>query len=352
MALALSLSCTRTPVSRPVVELGGPTMGAAWSVKVVSATITEQDRNSLQQVIQATLAGIERLLSTWDPASELSRFNASTSLDPFAVAPETFEAFRWAATLWAETGGAMDPTVGPLIDAWGFGADRPAALPDDATVERLRADIGMPLVELDPAGAWVRKHRPGVRCNFSAFVPGWAADRIASQLVARGYTDFLVDVGGELVARGRNAEGNAWQVAIERPQVEGRSVARVVSLENVAISTSGDYRNFRALASGRLPHILDPRTGRPVKHTLASVVSPCGRSRTRRCALDRADGHGTGRRDGLRARARPGGAAAGADRGRPVRGAPVAGVPGWGPVSHRAWPDDRLAKSPGRALAA
>jgi thiamine biosynthesis lipoprotein len=222
-------------------------------------------------VIQATVSGIERLLSTWDPAAELSRFNTSTSLDPFPVAPETFEAFRWAATLSAETGGAMDPTVGPLVDAWGFGADRSAAPPDDATVERLRADVGMTLVELDPAGTWVRKRRPGVRCSFNAFVPGWAADRIASQLATRGYGDFLVDVGGELVARGRNADGQPWQVAIERPQVDGRSVERVVALDNVALATSGDYRNFRDVAGGRLPHILDPRTGRPVRHALASV---------------------------------------------------------------------------------
>jgi len=269
--LALSAACGSPPVSRPIVEFGGPTMGATWSVKVVAEAMTDEERGSLQRVIQATVSGIERLMSTWDPASELSRFNTSTSLDPFPVAPETFEAFRWAATLWAETGGAMDPTVGPLIDAWGFGANRTVTPPDDATVERLRSDVGMTLVELDPAGAWVRKRRPGVQCSFSAFVPGWAADRIATQLVTRGYTDFLVDVGGELVARGRNGEGSTWQVAIERPQADGRSVERVVPLENVAVSTSGDYRNFRELAGGRLPHILDPRTGRPVRHALASA---------------------------------------------------------------------------------
>ena len=264
-------ACAPTPASRPVVELGGPTMGAAWSVKVVAPAITEQQQGSLQRTIQATVSGIERLLSTWDPASELSRFNASSSLDPFPVAPETFEAFRLAVALSAETGGAMDPTVGRLIDAWGFGADRSVVTPDDATVERLRADVGMTLVELDPAGAWVRKRRPGVRCSVSAFVPGWAADRIAAQLLTRGYTDFLVDVGGELVARGRNADGQPWQVAIERPQVDGRSAERIVALDNIAISTSGNYRNFRDVAGVRLTHILDPRTGRPVAHGLASV---------------------------------------------------------------------------------
>jgi thiamine biosynthesis lipoprotein len=274
VALAAAAACAPSPSSRAVAELGGPTMGTTWSVKVVepaAGRIDEAERAGLQRTAQATLTQIERLMSTWDATSELSRFNASTSLEPFPVAPETFDVFRWSATLYAETGGAMDPTVAPLVDAWGFGVDRTVPPPDEATVERLRADVGMPLVELDPAGAWVRKRRPGVRCSFSALAPGYAADRIASWLLARGYSDFLIDVGGELMARGRNAEGRTWQVAIERPQVEGRSIERVVSLDDRAISTSGDYRNFREVGGTRLPHILDPRTGRPVRHALSSV---------------------------------------------------------------------------------
>jgi thiamine biosynthesis lipoprotein len=274
-AILVAAACRLTPAARPVIELGGPTMGAAWSVKVVPASPDGMDgpeQARLQRSLQATLTQIERLMSTWDPLSELSRFNASTSLDPFPVAPETFDVFRWSATLQAETGGAMDPTVAPLIDAWGFGADRSVPPPDETTVERLRADVGMPLVELDPAGRWVRKRRPGVRCSFSALAPGYAADQIASQLLGRGYRDFLVDVGGEFVARGRNAEGRIWQVAIERPQDAGRSIQRIVALDNRALSTSGDYRNFRIVGGRRVSHVLDPRTGRPVQHALASVT--------------------------------------------------------------------------------
>lgn len=256
-------------------------MGATWSVTIVSprnGAIDRDARAALQRTIQATLAQIERLLSTWDAASELSRFNASTSVEPFPVAPETYDVFQRAVALWTETEGIVDPTVAPLVDAWGFGVNRSVPPPDAATVERLRADVGLSLIELDPAGAWVRKRRPGVRCTFSALAPGYAADRIASELTARGYTNFLIDVGGELVARGHNAEGRAWRVAIERPQGEGRSIERVVSLDNQAISTSGDYRNFREVASGRLPHILDPRTGVPVQHALASasVIAEAG----------------------------------------------------------------------------
>jgi FAD:protein FMN transferase len=269
--ILLTSACRPAAPDGSPVSLGGPTMGARWSVTIAQAEISVEEHERLQRLTQAALTGIERLLSTWDPASELSRFNAMASTDIFPVAPETFEAFRLAASLSAETGGAFDPTVAPLIDAWGFGSKRDVPVPDDRTVERLRADVGMALVELDSAGAWVRKRKPGVRCNFSAFVPGWAADRIAADLVLRGYTNFLVDVGGEIVARGLNQERQPWQVAIERPEREDRIVERVVSLTNRALSTSGDYRNFREVAGRRLPHILDPRTGRPVDHTLASA---------------------------------------------------------------------------------
>jgi thiamine biosynthesis lipoprotein len=273
-ALAAAMACSGHQPTHPMVELGGPTMGAAWSVKVVAPSVDGLDQPAqarLQRSLQATLNQIERLMSTWDATSELSRFNTSRSLEPFPVAPETFEVFRWSQRLWTETNGAMDPTVGPLIDAWGFGADRSVVPPDDATVARLRADVGMAHVELDPAGGWVRKRRPGVQCSFSALAPGYAADLVAAQLLARGYRDFLIDVGGELVARGRSATGEAWRVGIEKPQAEGSAVERTVTLEDRALSTSGDYRNFREVDGRRLTHVLDPRTGRPVQHALTSV---------------------------------------------------------------------------------
>jgi thiamine biosynthesis lipoprotein len=121
-------------------------------------------------------------------------------------------------------------------------------------------------------GPHVRKRAPGVRCDFSALAPGYVADRLAAFLAGQGIDDFLIDVSGELVGRGRNDQRRPWQVAIERPQAEGRSMARVVPLIDGAMATSGDYRNFREIAGQRFTHILDPRSGRPVHHTLASVT--------------------------------------------------------------------------------
>jgi FAD:protein FMN transferase len=118
----------------------------------------------------------------------------------------------------------------------------------------------------------VRKLRPGIVCEFSALAPGYAADRLAAILMERGVTDFLVDVGGEFRARGRNDADMPWQIAVERPLEQGRMIERVVPVSDGAIATSGDYRNYHEVDGVRVAHILDPRTGRPVRHRLASVT--------------------------------------------------------------------------------
>jgi thiamine biosynthesis lipoprotein len=111
-----------------------------------------------------------------------------------------------------------------------------------------------------------------VQCDLSSIVPGYAADRLSRELTDRGFTDFLVDVGGEVLARGRNKAGAPWQVAIERPQLHGDAIQRLVPISNLAITTAGDYRKYREVDGQRVAHILDPRTGRPLTHRLASVT--------------------------------------------------------------------------------
>ena len=212
-------------------------------------------------------------MSTWDPHSELSRFNRSTSLEPFTVAPETFEVFTWSIDVGVLSGGALDVTIGPLVDAWGFGPSGPrTTLPTNDEIDHLREAMGPGRVELNPTAVTVRKTRPDVRCDLSSVVPGYAADRLSRELTDRGFRDFLVDVGGEVLARGRNQAGAPWQVAIERPELHGETIQRLVPISDLAITTAGDYRKYREVDGQRVAHILDPRTGRPLTHRLASVT--------------------------------------------------------------------------------
>lgn len=257
------------------VEFTGPTMGTTFSVKVVPgpAGLAPDVRLAIDRDIRDQLGRIDQQLSTWRADSTLSLFNASDGLEPHPVADETFEMFQHAVTLGAFTGGALDVTIGPLIDAWGFGAHGQADVaPTDASLAALDGSLGIGQVELDGEAQTVRKRAAAVRCDFSALAAGYAADRVATQLERRGLHNFLVDMGGELVARGHNDAGRPWQVAIERPQALGRAILRVVPVTDRAIATSGDYRNFREIDGVRLTHILDPRTRRPVAHRLAAVT--------------------------------------------------------------------------------
>jgi FAD:protein FMN transferase len=251
-------------------------MGTTWLVKVVPGdqAVESADSMQLDRRIRDDLARINLLMSTWDRESELSRFNRLAGTAPFPVSTETFEVFQWSIEMGALTGGALDVTIAPIVAAWGFGAaPEEGAPPDPATLARLQAATGVHHLELDPAAQWVRKLRPDVQVDFSSIAPGYAADRLAATLAGEfGFTDFLVDVGGELVARGRNDEGQPWQVAVERPNRKGRSIARIVPLLDAAIATSGDYRNYREVEGERVSHILDPRTARPIRHRLASVT--------------------------------------------------------------------------------
>lgn len=276
---ALGAACAGNRASdrpdRRTFEFRGPTMGTTYSIKVVTGPggLAPADRHGIDEAIRVELDRVDALMSTWNPESELSRFNRSTRLEPFAVSPDTFEVFRWSVDLAALTGGALDVTIAPLVDAWGFGPDGRRERPPAADqIARLREATGVSHLELDAAALTVRKTRPDVRCDFSALAPGYAADRLWARLSSQGVTDFLIDVGGELRARGQNDAGTAWQVAIERPQPGGRTVARTVPIVDLAIATSGDYRNYHEVDGERVTHILDPRTGQPIRHRLASVT--------------------------------------------------------------------------------
>lgn len=250
-------------------------MGTTWSVKVVSGDrpLDGATRARLDKAIRDDLTHVNALMSTWDPQSELSQFNRSTSSTPISVSPETFELFQRSREYSEQTGGAFDITVAPLVEAWGFGgSDHEGSAPDASVLGELRELVGMQLLELNAEVGTVRKRKPGVKCDVAAVAPGYAADRIAAILRGLGYGNFLVDIGGELVAWGHNDSGRPWQIAIERPQVRGRRIERIVSLSDKAIATSGDYRKYHVVDGVPLAHVIDPRSGRPIRHRLASAT--------------------------------------------------------------------------------
>lgn len=258
------------------ITVSGPTMGTSWSVKAVypEGVDEEETARSLQSSIQALLDRMNGVFSTYDPDSELSRLNAHVAGEAVEVSPDLLAVLVRARGVSEMTDGAFDVTVGPIVNAYGFGPDRRRPEPPtEAELRSLRERVGYRLVEIDETASTVRKARDDVYCDLSAIAKGYAVDRVAELLEAGTPRPlgYMVEVGGEVRVAGRSSRGGPWRIGAERPVEGGRVVQRVLEMSGGAVATSGDYRNFYLEGGERVSHTIDPRTGRPVRHSLASV---------------------------------------------------------------------------------
>ncbi len=247
-------------------------MGTTYHVKVVDAP-DEIVAEALQIDIDDVLSEINRQMSTYDPDSELSRFNRSNSTDWVPASPGLAEVVDAALRISQLTDGAFDVTVGPLVNLWGFGPESQInGVPADQAVAEARARVGYQRIQVRTSPPAIRKDRADVYLDLSAIAKGYGVDQIAEYLEALEITNYLVEIGGELRGRGHNARGVDWTVAIEKPTPGERAVEQVIHIDSDAVATSGDYRNFFTTDGLRYSHEIDPRTGSPVSHKLASVT--------------------------------------------------------------------------------
>jgi thiamine biosynthesis lipoprotein len=273
LVVALLLPGCGPGPQQAVLALRGATMGTTYSVQIPEDPAVAFDRAALAERIKALLAEINALMSTYQPDSELSRFNASASTDWIPASPELVAVIAAAQEVSRASDGAFDATVGPLVNLWGFGPRVTAdALPTDAEIAAARALVGWQKLRLRDEPPALRKARPDLYVDLSAIAKGYAVDRVAEVLEAAGITNYLVEIGGELRGRGVNGRGEPWRIAIERPDTERRAIFRVVALQDLGMATSGDYRNFFEVDGERYSHTIDPASGRPVGHRLASVT--------------------------------------------------------------------------------
>ncbi|MCP4202673.1 MAG: FAD:protein FMN transferase [bacterium] len=257
--------------SREVAVLSGQALGTTYAVKVVAeGGLAVGQSESLELEIEETLAAIDASMSTWREDSELERFNRHGT-EPFLLSPALDEVMAKALEIGSRSGGAFDITVGPLVEAWGFGPEAESREPSPERIAELLGQTGSHRLTLDRQGRTLRKNAGRIRCDLSAIAKGYAVDKLAAALAGTGYSDFMIELGGEVMVRGVNATGEDWRIGIEVPDPERRAVYAVVALDGRALATSGNYRNFRIEDGRVVSHIIDPRTGRPVTHTLASV---------------------------------------------------------------------------------
>ncbi len=271
LLLSLLIGCSRSP-QHEVLALQGTTMGTGYSIQVVDLP-PGLERQHLQTAIDRELERVNDLMSTYRESSELSRFNRSRSKNWFAVSPALALLVEEAQQTSEASGGAFDATVGPLVNLWGFGpGGGHDSLPSDVQIAEAQARVGHEKLRVRTDPAALRKSEPALHLDLSAIAKGYGVDRIAELLDEAGVHNYLVEIGGELRGRGYNGRGQPWRIAVERPAPGVREVYSVVELRGGAMATSGDYRNFFE-ADGKLySHTIDPRTGRPVNHRLASVT--------------------------------------------------------------------------------
>ena len=254
-------------------EFAGEAQGTTYSVKVVAGELSTSTENAIRQAIGVRLGAIDRMMSTYRPDSELSRFNRFHETTPFKASPELVEVVQLAAEVSAATDGAFDITVAPLVEAWGFGPaqGRRQSPPSDEELADLCADVGYAQVEASSSDNTLRKTQPGVQCDLNGIAQGYTVDKLAAGLEAMGYGNYVVELGGEVKAHGANERGAPWRIGLEKPRVSERSLDRAISPGNKAVSTSGDYRKYYEKEGVRMSHTIDPHTGRPIAHDLAAV---------------------------------------------------------------------------------
>lgn len=254
------------PARGELAIIKGTSMGTTWTVH----TILSDSRIDVRLLVESALARVIEQMSTWEPCSHLSRFNRAAPDTWHTLPAECFDVLSYALSLAQKTNGAYDPTIGALVNEWGFGsAGARASVPPPEAIDAARARTGWQRIQIFPPER--RVYQPGgVEIDVASIGKGFAVDHVARTLEAHGLVHHLVEIGGELRGAGCKADGSPWWVEIERP---GLDVPRsLLVLHDLSVATSGDYRRYVESEGRRYSHALDPRTGWPIDNDLASVT--------------------------------------------------------------------------------
>ena len=272
MSVLVLAACDK-PAATTAQVLEGKTMGTVWRVSLAGVEIAR--KAELQQRIQQQLEADDAELSTWKADSVLSRFNQSRDLSPQPVSENMADIVTTSLRIGLKTDGAMDITVGPLVNLWGFGPTKqPGHTPDAAQIAVARAQTGLQHLRVVQGadGQWLQKDLPDLYVDLSTVGEGFATDHLARLMEQLGINNYLVSVGGAVLSRGLNAQQQPWRVAIQKPTDRENAVQARVDLQGHGISTSGSYRNYYELDGKRISHVIDPVTGRPIEHKLVSAT--------------------------------------------------------------------------------
>lgn len=247
-----------------LIKLEGNAQGTTYHISFLS-----EDGFNYKSAVDSLLKVIDSSMSTYLPVSLISRINKN---DSTVLVDQCFiDVFNKSMEVSKKTGGLFDVTVGPLVNAWGFGFTKKAAV-DSSMIDSLRKFVGYQMLKLE--GNKVVKARPEIILDFNAIAQGYSVDVLANYLESRGINNYLVELGGELKAKGKK-NNEDWKVGIDQPnekESEERKLEAIISLNNKALATSGNYRKFYEEGGQKFSHIIDPRTGYPARQNLLSTT--------------------------------------------------------------------------------
>ncbi|MCT7940897.1 FAD:protein FMN transferase [Shewanella sp. SP1S2-7] len=265
--ISLITACSQP---EPTLQLAGKTMGTTYHITVIRNDQLPE-ANLLQTEIDMALEIVNNQMSTYRPNSELSRFNKLQIRQGTEVSPDTLTVVKEAIRLYKITDGALDITLGPLVNLWGFGPDkRPTTSPSLEAIQAAKAKTGISELTID--GNRLIKDSADLYVDLSSIAKGFGVDKIASLLDKYQVSGYLVEIGGEISVKGHKADGSEWRIAVEKPSEDGQEVQQVIELGTMALATSGDYRIYHEENGERFSHLIDPRSGYPIKHKLASAT--------------------------------------------------------------------------------
>ncbi len=244
-------------------------MGTTYSISYNSPSVTASE---LKKKVDAQLRYINQLMSTYIANSELNQFNDSEGQTCFSMSPETLMVLSESLRIYQLSEAAFNPAIGPLIEAWGFDRKETGnTLPAKESIEQILKDSQFDQLQINQETLCAFKPTNHFRVNLSAIAKGYAVDVIADLLENLQIENYLVEIGGEVRVKGNNSRNTLWSIAIENPTIEVRSIENIIPLKNMSIATSGDYRNYFEKDGKRYSHTIDPTTGYPIEHRLASI---------------------------------------------------------------------------------
>ena len=235
-----------------------------------TGTLVEQSQ--LQDEIDILLSEINQEMSTYLADSSISRFNQSQTQRWFPISQNFLDVITSAQAISQSSQGAFDITVMPLVNLWGFGTVKQNRIPKQQQINLALQKTGYQSLQTQLHPPAIRKLKPKLSIDLSAIAKGYAVDAVALLLEKHQLNHFLIEIGGEIRVQGKNKKNKRWRIAIEKPTILNRSIQQGLTLHNIAVATSGDYRNYYEKDGKRYSHTIDPNTGKPLQHKLASVT--------------------------------------------------------------------------------